>query len=107
MDCLRDSQERSMRTHYDCSVLGTIILSEGIWWTVDGFRSFSVRTDVYCGKLFLLVQVRDDWLDLRVPVWITDIGYMSRASASIVVTATGYHQVSTISCILTSFYYWQ
>ena len=37
--------------------------------------------------------MRDDWLDLRVPIWVTDIGFLPRSSSNLVVTTTGYHQV--------------
>ncbi|XP_067943636.1 WD repeat-containing protein 74-like isoform X2 [Watersipora subatra] len=37
--------------------------------------------------------VRDDWLDLRVPVWVTAIGHLPRPSLSLVLATTGYHQI--------------
>jgi len=38
-------------------------------------------------------QVRNDFLDMRVPVWIKDLGFLSDAPHKIAV-ATEYHQVN-------------
>jgi hypothetical protein len=41
-----------------------------------------------------LLQVRNDQLDLRVPVWVTNIGYVPSTGAQpTLAVATGYHQV--------------
>ena len=36
-------------------------------------------------------QVRNDWLDLRVPIWDQDIQFLPESQK--LVTCTGYHQV--------------
>lgn len=39
-------------------------------------------------------QVRHDFLDLRVPVWVTEIGFTPASGAQpTVAVGTGYHQV--------------
>lgn len=42
-------------------------------------------------------QVQNDYLDMRVPVWITDIQWLDSTSASKIMTATGYGHVRTYS----------
>ena len=40
------------------------------------------------------LQVRNDFLDLHVPVWVTDIGFLpNQGSQSKITVGTGYHQV--------------
>ncbi len=39
-----------------------------------------------------LFQVHHDWLDLRVPVWVSDIRFLPDSEQ--VVTCTGHHQVA-------------
>ncbi|KAG8437932.1 hypothetical protein GDO86_008572 [Hymenochirus boettgeri] len=41
--------------------------------------------------VFKAKNVRNDWLDLRVPVWIRDFGFIPKTDQ--VVTCTGHHQV--------------
>lgn len=51
-----------------------------------------------CFKLFLfslIHQVAHDWLDMRVPVWVRDIGFIPDSDK--IVTCTGHHQVCLYS----------
>lgn len=41
-------------------------------------------------------KVRHDWLNLRIPVWILDVGFLPDSEK--VVTSTSYHQVSGFFC---------
>ena len=41
--------------------------------------------------------MRDDWLCLRVPVWLTDIEFVPESQR--IITATGHHQVQTMNNI--------
>ena len=44
--------------------------------------------------VILSIQVRHDFLDLRVPVWVTEIGFTPASGAQpTVAVGTGYHQV--------------
>jgi hypothetical protein len=38
-------------------------------------------------------QVKNDKLDLRVPVWITDLQFMDPSETSKIIVGTGHHQV--------------
>lgn len=42
--------------------------------------------------IYLPHQVRNDWLDLRVPIWDQDIQFLPESQK--LVTCTGYHQVT-------------
>ncbi|OZJ05236.1 hypothetical protein BZG36_02298 [Bifiguratus adelaidae] len=44
------------------------------------------------GRIFEAKNVKNDWLDLRVPIWITDLAFLN-APATRVVTCTGHSQV--------------
>ncbi|KAK3718783.1 hypothetical protein QZH41_014033, partial [Actinostola sp. cb2023] len=44
-------------------------------------------------NIFKAKNVRNDTLDLRVPVWVTDLGFLPSAGSPKVVTGTGYHQL--------------
>ncbi|XP_067943635.1 WD repeat-containing protein 74-like isoform X1 [Watersipora subatra] len=58
----------------------------------NGLKIFDLnRPEV--GAIFKAKNVRDDWLDLRVPVWVTAIGHLPRPSLSLVLATTGYHQI--------------
>ena len=41
------------------------------------------------------MQVRNDFLDLRVPVWVTDLGFVpGAASQPVIAVGTGHKQVT-------------
>lgn len=49
---------------------------------------------VILGTFQLFLQVPNDFLDLQVPIWVCDLGFLpSQGSHSKVVVGTGYHQV--------------
>ena len=48
-------------------------------------------------KLVLTVQVRNDKLDLRVPEWVSTIGFVpDTGDQPTLAVATGYHQASPV-----------
>lgn len=50
-----------------------------------------VRLIKLCAHMYLPHQVRNDWLDLRVPIWDQDTQFLPGSQK--LVTCTGYHQV--------------
>jgi len=50
--------------------------------------------------------VKNDWLDLRVPVWVTQLCFVpDTGNQPTIAVGTGYHQVADVAmCIIRVFY---
>lgn len=74
----------------DKRLVGIWVGSGGVWECTSG----NVPLGLLSVGNILYTQVRHDSLDLRVPVWVTEVGFTPASGAQpTVAVGTGYHQV--------------
>ncbi|XP_045168538.2 WD repeat-containing protein 74-like [Mercenaria mercenaria] len=81
-------QEITTGSHLQCLTMNNNVLGTG--GKEADLKIYDINTLDTGTPIFQAKNVRNDWLNLRVPVWVTGINFLGENK---IVTSTGHHQV--------------